>query len=211
MTAGGARSLPADALGVCTSVFGHRDALSAGKLRDLSVTGIDWIEIAALQTEHLDLFDGERVDGLVAAVEALGLKVWSLHAPFCGLAMDDADTRADGLRKLRQAVAVARRFGATAVVVHPGRDVPSVDRRRELAWMREGTARAADDLPAGMVLAVETMGPRSLAGPAEEMLEVLGELAADRVGICLDTGHVNQGADPAEYAGAVAGRIGTRS
>jgi len=194
-------------LGACTSVFGHRDALSAGKLRELAATGIAWVEVAALQTQHVNLFDGKRVDELVAAVEGLPLGVWSLHAPFCGLAMDDAGTRADGLRKLRQAVAVARRFGATAVVVHPGRDVPSVDRRRELSWMREGLERAAADLPPGMVLAVETMGARSLAGPAEEMLEVVGELPADRVGICLDTGHVNQGGDPAAYAAAVAGRI----
>ena len=194
-------------LGVCTSVFGHRDALTGGKLDQLAETGVEWLEIAALQTEHLNLFDGRRVDELVAAVEALPLRVWSLHAPFCGLAMDDPDTRADGLRTLRQAVAAARRFGATAVVVHPGRDVPSVDLRRELAWMREGIARAAEDLPPGVVLAVETMGPRSLAGPAEDMLEVVGRLPADRVGICLDTGHVNQGANPAEYAAAIAGHI----
>jgi sugar phosphate isomerase/epimerase len=194
-------------LGVCSSAFGHRQALTRGKLRQLVATGVAWIEISALQTQHLNLFDQERVEELVQAAAEFALRVWSLHAPFCGLAMDDADTRADGLRHLLQAARVAARFGAVRLVVHPGRDVPSVDRRRELTWMSEGLARALDSLPPKIVLAVETMGPKSLAGPAEEMLRVLDGLDPLRVGIGFDTGHVHTGGDPADYARTVAGRI----
>lgn len=201
------RAMARGELGACTSVFGHRQALSAAKLADLASTGIPWVEVAALQTQHLNLFDQERVEELAAAAAGLPLGVWSLHAPFCGLAMDDADTRADGLRNLRQSIRVAARFSAVRVVVHPGRDVPSVNRRRELRWMSEGLARAADDLPPGMMLAVETMGPQSLAGPVEEMLEVVDGLDATRVGVCFDTGHVHTGGDVATAARGLAGRI----
>ena len=200
-------SVDQSSFGVCTSIFGHRHALSPAKLRRLSDTGIGWIEIAALQSQHLEVFDADHVNELAGAAATLGLKVWSIHAPFCGLAMDDADTRQDGLRKLRRTIVVASQFAARCVVVHPGRDVPTVDLRRELAWLNEGLARAQDDLPTGMVLAVETMGPKSLAGPADDMLAALNGLDANRVGICLDSGHVHVGGDPAEYARAIAGRI----
>jgi sugar phosphate isomerase/epimerase len=196
-----------DALGVCTSVFGHRHALTADKLAALAAVGIRWIEISALQSQHLNVFDAERVGELAAALEDLPLAVWSLHAPFCGLAMDDADTRADGLRKLRQAVDVAHLLGACRVVVHPGRDVPSVDRRRELAWMRDGLAATARDLPPEVTLAVETMGLASLAGPVDEMLEVVSQFDASRVGVCFDSGHVHTGGDPATYARRLTGRM----
>lgn len=198
---------PGGNLGTCTSVFGHRHALTAGKLASLVGLGIDWVEIAALQTPHLNLFDVERVDALAEAASGLPMKVWSLHAPFCGLAMDDAETRADSVRTLRQAIAVARRFGARRVVVHPGRDVPCVDRSRELAWMVAGIEVAAAKLPEGMMLALETMGPASLGGPIEEMLAMMDRLPASRVGVCLDTGHVNTGGDPAAGARAFGGRI----
>jgi sugar phosphate isomerase/epimerase len=194
-------------LGTCTSVFGHRDALTAGKLASLVGMGIDWIEIAALQMQHLNLFNAERVDGLVEAAEALPMRVWSLHVPFCGLAMDDPETRADSVRTLRQAITVAHRFGARRVVVHPGRDVPCVDRSRELDWMVEGVTASVESLPEGMMLAVETMGPASLGGPAEEMMAMMDRLPAARVGVCLDTGHVNTGGDPAAYARRITGRI----
>lgn len=195
--------------GFCTSVFGHRTALSPAKIRQLQDTGIEWIEIAALQTQHLNVFDDERVGELVAAMETSPLKVWSLHTPFCGIAMDDAETREDGLRKLLQAAEVARRFGARHVVVHPGRDVPSQDRRQEVRWTREALARAVDAVDANVCLGLETMGASSIGGVAEEMLEIIAEFDPSRVGICMDTGHVNIGHDVVEYIRATAGGITT--
>ncbi len=199
----------ANSFGICTSVFGHRHALTAAKIRRLEATGIEWIEIAALQAQHLNVFDERRVDELVAAAAESPLKVWSLHAPFCGIAMDDADTRADGLRKLLQAARVAERFGAGCIVVHPGRDVPSVDRQREVQWTRDAVAGGLDSMPQGMTLALETMGKSSIGGPIDEMLAILEGFDPARSGICLDTGHVNQEGDVIAYTRAVAGRIAT--
>ncbi|MBN2583456.1 MAG: sugar phosphate isomerase/epimerase [Planctomycetes bacterium] len=196
-------------LGICTSVFGHRDALTAAKVRRLEQTGIAWIEIAALQSHHLNLFDTERVDEIIAAIESSSLKVWSLHAPFSGIAMDDPDTREDGLRKIVQAARVAARFGAKAVVVHPGRDVPSRNRDQEFRWTHEAMGRAVDLTPASVVLAMETMSLESLGGLPDEMLALLDGLDASRVGICLDSGHVHQGRNVPDYIRQVSGRIAT--
>ena len=121
--------------------------------------------------------------------------------------MDDADSRLDAVRKTVQAARAARRFGADIIVVHPGRDVPSVNRKRELRWTVEGLAAVCEKMPRGMKIALETMGEKSLGGPTEEMLWVLDRLRGAPVGVCLDTGHVNQGYNPAEYARKIAGRI----
>jgi len=196
-------------LGICTSIVGHRLSLTADKIRHLAATGIGWVELSALQQLHLDLFDVERLDEIHAAIEAAALKVWSIHAPFCGFAMDDADTRADGIRLLVRTLEVCRQFGGRYAVVHPGRDVPSVDRTRELAWTRAAIAQAADLAPDGVAVALETMGASALAGPADEMLAVLDGIDPDRAGICLDTGHVHQGADVVTYIHTVADRIVT--
>ncbi len=196
-------------LGICTSVFGHRHALSPDKIRRLAETDIGWIEVAALQSQHLNIFDSRRVDELADVVSPTSLRVWSVHAPFCGLAMDDPDTRQDGVRKLVQAMRVAERFGAGTVVVHPGRDVPSLDRRREIEWTREGIAAALQSAPTGVTLALETMGLTSLCGPAEEMLQVLGAFPASGLGVCLDTGHVNTGGDVPAYIRRAGERIVT--
>ena len=194
-------------LGICTSVFGHRHALTPAKLIQLEDTGLAWLEISALQPQHLNVFDAERVAELAAGLAESPLKVWSLHAPFCGLAMDDADTREDGLRKLVQSTRVAERLGARTVVVHPGRDVPSVNRDREIEWTRDGIARALEAMPPDAILALETMGLSSIGGRPEEMLGILHGFDPARVGVCFDTGHVNTGAPVVDVVRALLGRI----
>jgi sugar phosphate isomerase/epimerase len=194
-------------LGFCTSVFYHRHALSGAKLRRLAGAGVRWAEIAGLQEPHVNAFDWERVEELARAAREAGLKTWSWHASFCGLAMDDADTRADAARKILQAAKAARAFGAGIVVVHPGRDVPSVNRRRELRWTIEGLSAVCDQMPSGMKIALETMGAKSLAGPPQEMLQILDALRGGPVGVCFDSGHVNLGYNPAQYARAIAGHV----
>lgn len=195
------------AVGFCTSVLGHRLSLTAAKVHALVGAGALRVELACLQQLHLDVFDTERLHVVREAVEAAGLTVWSVHAPFCGFAMDDADTRADGIRLLVRTMVVARLFGGRFVVVHPGRDVPTVDRGRELTWTRDAMARAAELAPEGVAVALETMGATSLGGPAEEMLAVLDGLDPTRAGICFDTGHVHQGADVPTYIRRVGHRI----
>ena len=194
-------------LGICTSVFGHRHALTPAKLSQLEDTGLARLEISALQPQHLNVFDAERVAELARALGESPLKMWSLHAPFCGLAMDDAETREDGLRKLVQAARVARRLGARTVVVHPGRDVPSMNRGREIEWTRDGIARALEAMPPHAILALETMGRNSIGGRPEEMLQILQGFEPARVGVCFDTGHVNTGAPVVDVIRALSGRI----
>jgi len=193
--------------GVSTSIFGHRDALTPGKLETLAVTGIETIEIAALQDMHVNLWDEETAHELLRYLSGSPLKVWSVHAPFCGFCMDDADTRADGVRRMVRTAVWAERFGAECIVVHPGRDVPGVDSDREFRWAVDYIKRALDIMPERIVVALETMERDALGGPPEEMLRLMEQLPAERVGICLDTGHVNLGFDVAHYIEAMSGRI----
>jgi sugar phosphate isomerase/epimerase len=193
--------------GTSTSIFGHRNYLSLKKIKTLVGTGMEWLEIGALQQLHINLWDLGQVDELVAGIPETGLKVWSIHAPFCSIAMDDEETRADGVRQLVRSAKVAQAFGSNIVVVHPGRDVPSKDRQRELEWTVEGMLKALEKYPPETKLALETMGKKSLAGPPEEMAWVMERLPADRAGVCMDTGHTNQGYDVVEYIKQFPNRI----
>jgi sugar phosphate isomerase/epimerase len=195
------------ACGASTSVFGHRSSLTPRKIRTLADTGLAYIEIGALQPQHLNIWDEEHIRELAVYMASARLKTWSFHAPFCALAMDDRETREGGVRRLVRSAAVAARFEAPVLVVHPGRDVPSLDREREMNWTVEGMLRAADEIPEGVVLALETMGKECPTGPPEEMAEVMDRLPADRIGVCVDTGHVHQNYDVVAYIGHVRGRI----
>jgi len=201
-------SCPPDC-GVATSIFGHRMTLTPGKLSRLSGTGIRWVEVAALQEQHLNLWDEERLKEIEDAFHDLPFKVWSLHAPFCAVAMDDGETREEAVRRVVRAGEVARRFGARCVVLHPGRDVPSKDRQRELLWTVENVSRALEKMPDRVLLALETMGRESLGGPPEEMLFLLDKLPSDRVGVCVDTGHIHTSFPVAPYIRQMKGRIVT--
>lgn len=193
--------------GAATSVFGHRMTLSAAKIARLVGTGLEWIEIAALQEQHICLRDEERLSDLEEGLAKLPIRVWSIHAPFCAIAMDDEETRAEATRRIVRTGEVAQRFGAACVVIHPGRDVPSRDRERELRWTVENVLRALEKMPDGVSLALETMGGESLGGPLEEMLAILEQLPADRAGVCVDTGHVNTFTAPSPVIRALAGRV----
>ena len=105
--------------------------------------------------------------------------------------------------------AVAERLGADIVVVHPGRDVPSVRRDREVRWLAENLCRALDRMPDGIVLAVETMVSRTDAGVQADLRPALDRLPGDRCGVCIDTGHVRLGTDVVGCIEALSGRIVT--
>ena len=193
--------------GTCTSIFGNRNYLTLNKIKSLVGTGIEYLEIAALQQLHINLWNDAQVDELAKGIPDTGLKVWSIHAPFCSIAMDDPETREDGVRQLVKSAEVVKQFGGEVVVVHPGRDVPSKDRDRELQWTVEGMLKAIEQYPPGIRLALETMGAKGLAGPPEEMAWVLDRLPADRAGMCMDTGHTNLGYLVEEYIGKFPNRI----
>ena len=193
--------------GTCTSIFGHRNYLTLNKIKTLAGTGLEYLEISALQQLHINLWDDNQVNELVKGIPETGLKVWSIHAPFCSIAMDDPETREDGVRQLVKSAEVVKRFGGEVVVVHPGRDVPTKDRQRELEWTVEGLVAAAEQSPPDTRFALETMGKKSLGGPPEEMAWVLDRLPAERAGMCMDTGHTNLGYPVVEYIKKFPNRI----
>lgn len=195
--------------GTSTSIFGARNVLTPAKLKTLEGTGLDYVEIAGLEPQHVNVWDDAHIDELAAYFESSPLSVWSFHAPLCAVAVDDADTRRAGVRQLVRAAHVAVRFGASIVVMHPGRGVTSLDHARETEWAVEGILRAADDIPDGVTLALETLFRDCSGGPPQEMAAIMERLPTECVGVCVDTGHVNLGFDVVEYIRHLPGRIVT--
>ena len=64
--------------GTASSVFGHRMALTPRKIASLVDTGIEWIEISAMQPLHLDIWDQQSIDDLKASFASIPLKVWEV-------------------------------------------------------------------------------------------------------------------------------------
>ena len=134
-------------LGICTqAAFGNRVLLSPDHIRDLVSTGIGWIEIGGPNGMCFNYDDEQYIDRIAQAVHEPDDRAWSMHGPFCPVSMDDRETREQAIASLVRAGKIAARFGVGRLVMHPGRDVPTVDRRREIEWCREGIARALESI-----------------------------------------------------------------
>lgn len=195
--------------GHSTSLFGGSNALTVEKVQSIADVGVKWIEIGALQPQHMNIWDDEMIDVLQKGIPTTGVKVWSLHAPFCGLGMDDKDTRAYAVRRLVRSAKVAKYFGASRVVVHPGRFVPSTHRKQELEWIVETVTQALESIPTDVMVAIETLMLPRLGAPLEDMLWLMEQLPADRVGVCVDVGHLNIWTNPVSFIQKLTNRIST--
>ena len=197
-------------LGMCTqAAFGNRNLLQPGRLGELVAAGIEWVEIGGPNTTCFDYEDDAYVGSLVEAVGECGLRVWSMHGPFCPIAMDDPDARERGIALLIRAGRIAERLGAGRMVAHPGRDVPTVDRAREIGWARDAVSRVLDAIPESVTIAVESTSHPYLGVRPDDLLGILDGLDPARAGICLDTGHWNMAGHLMTSAPRVVRRIAT--
>jgi len=192
--------------GIC---MGALTRLTADQILGLPAAGIECVEIGGPKDRDFDYLDGAHLDRLAAAINEAELVVWSMHGPFCGMAMDDASVREQATDLLIRAARAAVRLGVRRMVLHPGRDVLSEDIAREIAWCRQAIARALDAIPASLTLAIETCPPPWLGMRCDDLLAIIDGFDPARVGICLDTGHWNMAGHLAASARAAAGRIVT--
>jgi sugar phosphate isomerase/epimerase len=194
-------------LGTCTSVFGHRNILTPARLRQLRSSGITWLELSCLQSLHVNIYDNEQLRSLGRAIKDLGLRVWTVHAPFCPIAMADRPSREAGIRIIERTAALRRWFDFEIMVLHPGTDDPRGDKTHETRWFRQSLA-AAVKRTGDIKIAIETMGP-GLGGVTAEMRALLADTDPARVGVCLDTGHTHQVTDVAACIRGLGDRIMT--
>jgi sugar phosphate isomerase/epimerase len=158
--------------------------------------GVHSVEIGT-PPQHFDLWAPDGVFALACQLRRLNIEPASIHAPFGG-AGDLSDPRPE-LRHAAIAGAVMAastlgQLGGAHVIVHTT-DIP-----REGHHVGDRLLHAADSLrllaqlfgQLGVKLVVETPLPHLIGGEPDEFAWILGRLD-DRVGVCIDTGHVALG------------------
>lgn len=170
-------------------------------LRGLADAGIRLIEVYGDDPDnHLNLMDGSQTDDLLAAVNALGMKVHSIHCAFSrpseeywDMSQLDEAKRDAVINRRIQALHLTSRLGAHHVVVHPGIKERGEERLTNCRTSLTRLADAARGL--GIMIAVENLPPGYVGESVAEMRRILEGLDPNVIGFCLDTGHAMLGAD----------------
>jgi len=188
-----------------------RNGPAAERLGAIRFFGVECIE----PQFDIDAFDADDEPFMHAARDQFKqarLSVWSVHAPF-GLEVDlsSADTaiRARGTAAVKRAARGAAFLGAGVMVVHCG-DLCGSDQDHQgpLERSREALSEiltACDGI--NVRIALENLPPGRLTCEAEELMSVVTAFPADRVGVCLDTGHANIAGTLNSLMDAVSSRI----
>lgn len=172
--------------------------------------GFPFAEIAP---GHLtrDLDGPEQARSLRCAMSQVGVRAWSVHAPFGG--ENDLGAEAPGstgaAARLSRTCDLAAAAGAAVLVVHP------TDQQRPAAGPGALLERVRASLAAvqpacqrtGVTLAIELMLPHLVGGRADELVWLCERLPSERVGVCLDIAHASFGPSIAEAAQVLADRV----
>ena len=156
--------------------------------------GFRALEVSTAQA-HLDVSDLGRVGRVRAAIDDLGLRVHSLHAPFghdVNFPSPDPGQRARAFDRLTSAAEALAILGGGLYVIHPGgEDQRWVwDRDHRLALSVEGLNRVWRDCQArGLTLVLETPLPHLLGGQPEDFAWILERLPREGTAVCVDTSH----------------------
>ncbi len=145
-----------------------------------------------------DLYeDDARVAEAARAIEAAGLRVWSIHAPFGGevdLSDPDELSRRAAVGAVRRAAEIGRAMGASLVVAHAGLSAqdPGEGELRRRQSLRSINCLLKRTAQLDLRLAIEYLPankPR-LCNDSAEILEVFRLCDGDPA-VCLDTNHAN--------------------
>ena len=144
-----------------------------------------------LDHQALDLYRARDFRAAARKLLKAGLNV-SVHAPFCDLSPGAFDglVRRASIRRLKEALRVARYFEPRVVVFHAGYH-PGYHRERQEAWVelaREGLEEVVEAAERwGLLLALE-----NVFEPAPELLTRLAEPFDPKIlGFCFDAGHAH--------------------
>lgn len=183
---------PSWPIGISTGVYYNRPILTT--LPRIAASGIRLLEVCSFPA-HFDYHNRGLARDVRRQVEALGLTVHSLHAPFSPqidiTLLDDA-ARLHAVTEVKRAADALAELGGRVLVIHPGSEI-GPDGHRTMDRLH----RSADSLAElhshcaalDLTLAVEDMLPHLLAGRTADLLWLLEQLPRDHVGFCLDTGH----------------------
>lgn len=145
------------------------------------------------------------MEQLAAVREAFaneGISIHSVHAPFRSdiqLSAPEGEARRSVEAFYRDFLPRVASLGAKVVVVHGGPPAPTEEHPAMLmraAWMLRTLAPVASDL--GIRLALENLPPAWPGSNPVDLVEIVGGLGRDSVGLCLDTGHAHMSGDVCE-------------
>ncbi len=171
----------------------------ASVIGPLARAGFKSVEVSTAP-RHLDVANSAQVEEAASLLQAAGLRVRSLHAPFghgVNFTSPAEIERRSALDTLIRAADVLARMHGRLYVVHPGgedqRWIWDRERRLDLAvhGLRELWQACRDR---GLRLVVETPLPHLLGGQVEDFEWILGRLPEEGTGVCVDTSHAALGA-----------------
>jgi len=196
--------------GVSTYLYQHR-RLGRDQLLEIAAHGFDAVELFAAPL-HVDYRNPAGVSDLQQWLTEAGLELISVHAPIIGasLASADAAERENAVAETERALHIGRRIQFRTFVVHLGRPRAA---GAQGGTNRDAARRSLDALaqvaePLGIDIAVEVI-PNDLSRAAS-LTELVADVDAPNVGICLDFGHArldHPGGDVVDAVEVAAGHL----
>lgn len=161
--------------------------------------GFEFIELAGNIAPLLEKPEWFREVGRIALDN--GIKINSIHVPFFeGEDLSSLDRAIHEMTVKRSLACIqkAEELGARCVVQHPSTEpISNEERANRFAAAQQGLLRIVDAIPASfkVKVAVESLPRTCITNSVFEHLKLLEPFDSERVGICLDTNHVNLGQD----------------
>ena len=197
----------------------HDQRLTRGHLEAIRAAGFSEIELFATAT-HFDYHDDRAIAGVANDLRTVGVTAGSMHAPICasfagGLwgpafsnASQDATTRQRAVQETTRALDACRALGTTVLVLHlglpSGQKIPPGDNDRRAA--ERSLAEIADAASRANVQVALELIQNPLSTP-DALLDWIGGLELDDVGICLDVGHAHLMGEAPESIEALGGHV----
>jgi len=153
--------------------------------------GFEVVELSFSHDDYFDLMklnDKKQVENTKAAVEAAGLKIWSLHLPFGHVWDVSLPNDQEVIRDFKILINASVQLGAQVTVIHPSFEpIADEDRPSRLEKGKENLRNLSDYAKEhGVRLGVENLPRSCLGNTSEEMCEILEACGADWL---FDTNH----------------------
>ena len=161
-------------------------------LEQLKAQGVRALEMGY---PYLSEKSEEEIAALNRKLQAHGLQIWSVHAPFGknnNLSAPDESERIQALEIQKRLLPRVALLGAQVMVIHPSGGIPKEQRGAAAEALRKSLpeiTRAAEE--AGVRLGLENMLPEHLGDQADELMAYVEEIDSPTLGVCFDTGHAH--------------------
>jgi sugar phosphate isomerase/epimerase len=160
----------------------------------------------------IDPDNTDEISRIREILERAGVRVHSAHGSYgvrYTMSHPDPAMREETVRQIREAARVIVALGGDVIVVHPGdstRDQGDMDADLELIY--DGAKKVVQVVSdEGARVAFENANPNGFPREPKTLMDIVTMFPADRVGVCIDTGHANFAGVGTEVIAAASGRI----